>query len=63
MRGAIAFLVTAVFMTAGSDGVFTASVGATGDIYAVVNLGGSFDFGRPLIGPPAPASVVLRIVP
>jgi hypothetical protein len=33
------------------------------DIYAVVNLGGAFDFGRPLIGPPAPASVVLRIVP
>jgi hypothetical protein len=47
----------------GSDGVFTASLGATGDIYAVVNLGGTFDFGVPLIGPPAPASVVVRIVP
>lgn len=49
--------------TVGSDGVFNASIGATGDIYAVVNLGGPFDFGRPLIGPPAPASVVMRIVP
>jgi hypothetical protein len=49
--------------TAGSDGAFTASIGATGDIYAVVNLGGTFDFGKPLIGPPAPASVVMRIVP
>jgi hypothetical protein len=49
--------------TAGTDGVFTASVGATGDIYAVVNLGGAFDFGMPVIGPPAPASVVMRIAP
>jgi hypothetical protein len=49
--------------TAGTDGVFTASVGATGDIYAVVNLGGPFDFGIPVIGPPAPASVVMRIAP
>lgn len=49
--------------TAGSDSVFTASIGATGDIYAVVNLGGPFDFGMPLIGPPAPASVIMRIVP
>jgi hypothetical protein len=49
--------------TAGSDGVFTAAIGATGDIYAVVNLGGTFDFGKPLIGPPAPASVVMRIAP
>jgi hypothetical protein len=49
--------------TAGPDGVFAASIGATGDIYAVVNLGGPFDFGIPLIGPPAPTSVVLRIAP
>ena len=49
--------------TAGPDGVFNASIGATGDIYAVVNLGGPFDFGKPLIGPPAPASVVMRIAP
>jgi hypothetical protein len=49
--------------TAGSDSVFNASIGATGDVYAVVNLGGPFDFGKPLIGPPAPASVVMRIVP
>ncbi|HSR99227.1 MAG TPA: hypothetical protein VLM79_19375 [Kofleriaceae bacterium] len=49
--------------TAGPDGVFNASIGATGDIYAVVNLGGTFDFGKPLIGPAAPASVVMRIVP
>ena len=49
--------------TVGSDGVFNASIGATGDLYAVVNLGGPFDFGVPLIGPPAPAAVVIRIVP
>ncbi len=49
--------------TAGSDGVFSGSIGTTGDIYAVVNLGGQFDFGTPLIGPPAPASVVLRLAP
>jgi hypothetical protein len=49
--------------TAGSDGVFSASIGATGDIYAVVNLGGPFDFGVPLIGPPAPTSVLLRLAP
>jgi hypothetical protein len=49
--------------TTGTDGVFTASLGTTGDIYAVVNLGGTFDFGVPLIGPAAPASVVLRLAP
>lgn len=49
--------------TSGTDYGWTMSVGATGDLYAVVNLGGPFDFGKPLIGPPAPASVVMRIVP
>jgi hypothetical protein len=49
--------------TMGIDSVFNASIGATGDIYAVVNLGGAFDFGKPLIGPPSPASVVMRIAP
>jgi len=49
--------------TPGTDGVFTASIGTTGDIYAVVNLGGAFDFGKLLIGPPAPASIVMRIAP
>lgn len=49
--------------TPGVDYGWTMSVGATGDLYAVVNLGGAFDFGKPLIGPAAPASVVMRIVP
>jgi len=47
----------------GTDYGWTVAVGATGDIYAVVNLGGAVDFGVPVIGPPAPASVVMRISP
>jgi hypothetical protein len=49
--------------TAGTAYGWTVNVGVTGDIYAVVNLGGPFDFGVPVIGPPAPASVVMRISP
>jgi hypothetical protein len=52
-----------VIATSGTDYGWTISVGASGDLYAVVNLGGAFDFGKPLIGPAAPASVVMRIVP
>jgi hypothetical protein len=47
----------------GTDYGWTVATGTTGDIYAVVNLGAPVDFGIPLIGPPAPASVVLRITP
>jgi hypothetical protein len=49
--------------TTGVDYGWTISVGSTGDLYAVVNLGGAFDFGKPLTGPAVPASVVMRIVP
>jgi Beta-propeller repeat len=49
--------------TTGTDYGWTMSLGSTGDLYAVVNLGGPFNFGKPLIGPPAAASVVMRIAP
>lgn len=49
--------------TPGPDYGWTMSLGSTGDLYAVINLGGAFDFGKPLIGPPAPASVIMRIAP
>lgn len=52
--------------TPGRDGIGGLSVGTTGDLYAVVNIGTPatpIDFGKPLIGPQAAASVVLRIAP
>jgi hypothetical protein len=55
-----------VIATTGADYGWTMSVGTTGDLYAVVDLGvpgTAIDFGKPLIGPPAAASVIMRIVP
>jgi hypothetical protein len=52
--------------TSGMDFVFGLTVGTTGDLYVVFNIGtpgAAIDLGKPLIGPPAAASVVLRIVP
>lgn len=49
--------------SSGVDYGWTMSVGVTGDLYAVVDLGGAVDFGTPVIGPPAPASVIMRIAP
>jgi hypothetical protein len=49
--------------TTGASYGWTVTTGVDDAIYAVVDLGGPFDFGVPLIGPPAPASVVLRIAP
>jgi hypothetical protein len=49
--------------TTGASYGWTLTTGVDGDLYAVVNLGGAFDFGVPLIGPPGPASVILRITP
>lgn len=49
--------------TSGTESVFGLSVGGTGEIFAAINLGGTFDFGKPLIGPAAPTSVVARFAP
>lgn len=54
---------TRLIATTGTDYGWTMSLGSTGDLYAVVNLGGTFDFGKPLIGPPSAASVVIRLAP
>jgi hypothetical protein len=34
-----------------------------GSLYAVVNLGGAYDFGKPLIGDPNPIGVLMRFAP
>lgn len=54
---------TKKFATAGSDIAATMTYGRNGDVYAIVNLGGGFDFGMPIIGVASPSSVVLRIAP
>ena len=51
------------FATPGSDGATTMTYGRNGDVYAIINLGGTFDFGMPIIGAASPAAVVLRIAP
>jgi hypothetical protein len=51
------------FASSGSDTATAMTYGRNGDVYAVVNLGGPFDFGVPVIGPAGPASVILRIAP
>jgi hypothetical protein len=51
------------FATTGSDGAATMTYGRNGDVYAILNLGGAFDFGMPIIGAPSPAAVVVRIAP
>jgi hypothetical protein len=52
-----------VFSTAGDDRSFAVTYGRNGDVYGLVNVGGSFDFGVPVIGAPAPSAVLLRIAP
>ena len=52
-----------VFATSGDDRSFAATYGRNGDVYALVGLGGAFDFGMPILGPAGPAAVLLRIAP
>lgn len=52
-----------MFATPGSDGVGVVTYGRNGDVYATVGLGGTFDFGMPIIGAAGPAAVLLRIAP
>jgi hypothetical protein len=52
-----------VFSTSMDDGAFSVTYGRNGDLYAVVNIGGAFDFGVPILGAASPAAVLLRIAP
>lgn len=52
-----------VFSTIGDDRASAVTFGRNGDIYAVVNMGGAYDFGMPIIGQASPAAVLLRIAP
>jgi len=45
------------------DRAFAVTVGRNGDVYAVIDLGGPFDFGMPIIGAATPTSVLLRLAP
>jgi hypothetical protein len=50
-----------IIATPGADGSSAVTIGRNGDVYALVGLGGSFDFGMPIIGAASPSAVVLRI--
>ena len=52
-----------VFSTSGDDRAFAVTYGRNHDVYAVVNVGGAYDFGMPVIGAASPAAVLLRIAP
>lgn len=52
-----------MFATSGPDGVGVMTSGRNGDIYATVGLGGTFDFGMPIIGAAGPAAVLIRVAP
>lgn len=49
--------------TSGADMASTVTYGRNGDVYALVNVGGAFDFGMPILGAAGPAAVLLRIAP
>ena len=51
------------YATAGDSRGGAVLYGVSGDIYAIMGLGGAFDFGQPLVGAASPASVVMRIKP
>lgn len=51
------------FATPGSDGGSSVTYGRNSDLYALVGIGGPFDFGMPVIGAASPAAVMLRIAP
>ncbi len=53
-----------LYSTAGDDGGGGVVYGATtGDLFASVGLGGTYDFGMPITGDPNPLSVLIRIAP
>ncbi len=52
-----------VYTTPGDDRGGAVIYGRDGDVYATVSLAGPFDFGRPILGAPNPAAVLMRLVP
>ena len=52
-----------MYPATGADSTSALTYGRNGDLYAVVNIGGPYDFGMPVIGAPSPAAVLLRIAP
>ena len=52
-----------VFSTKGDDRSSAVTYGRNGEAYALVGVGGPFDFGMPIIGAASPAAVMLRIAP
>ncbi len=53
-----------LYSTAADDGGSGVVYGTvTGDLFASVTIGAAYDFGKPIIGDPAPLSVLLRIAP
>ena len=52
-----------IISTPGAEFGQSLAIGLDGDVLAALNLGGAFDFGVPIVGPPSPAAVLLRIAP
>ena len=52
-----------VISTTGSDYGWDAAIGASGDVLALFDLGGPYDFGSSLIGPANPTSVLMKFAP
>jgi hypothetical protein len=52
-----------VFSTAGDDRASAVTYGRNGDVYALIGLGGTFDFGMDVIGGNSYAAVLLRVAP
>jgi hypothetical protein len=52
-----------VISTPGDDSSSALAYGRNGDLYAIVGLGGAFDFGMPIIGAAGASAVLLRIAP
>ncbi|HEX7843169.1 MAG TPA: hypothetical protein VF469_37115, partial [Kofleriaceae bacterium] len=52
-----------VFSTSGDERSFAITYGRNGDVYALIGIGGPYDFGMPVIGAASPAAVLLRIAP
>lgn len=51
------------YSTPGDDRAWSIIFGRDGDLFATISIAGELDFGRPIIGAPAPVGVLLRIAP
>ena len=52
-----------IYSTPGDDRGWDITYGRDGDVYATISIAGTVDFGRPILGAPNPAAVLLRIAP